>query len=131
MAAATAKTLGRFPTKTAAWNAAQMFRVQPSQPKPSSVPTVATLVEHYRAERMPSGKILVERISRGFASTFCRSGGKVPITDIQARPVGCGWIRSILHPRAVLTFAGFSAHYGMSQCGNRPYRCKLIQSLWS
>jgi hypothetical protein len=39
------KTLGRFPTKTAAWNAAQQFRVQPPQPKPqpSSVPTVTTL----------------------------------------------------------------------------------------
>src|ERR1700731_664003 len=47
------KTLGRFPTKTAAWNAAQQFRVQPPQPKPSSVPTVAALVEQYRTERMP------------------------------------------------------------------------------
>ena len=29
------KTLGRFPTKTAAWNAAQQFRLQPPQPKPT------------------------------------------------------------------------------------------------
>src|ERR1700676_2798292 len=49
------KTLGRFPTKTAAWNAAQRFRLQPPKPKPqpSSVPTVATLVKEYRAEKMP------------------------------------------------------------------------------
>ena len=47
------KTLGRFPTKTAAWNASQQFRVQPSQPQPSSAPTVATLIEQYTAEKMP------------------------------------------------------------------------------
>ena len=44
------KTLGHFPTKTAAWNAAQMFRAQLPQPQPSSAPTVAALVERYRAE---------------------------------------------------------------------------------
>src|ERR1700693_1297980 len=47
------KTLGRFPTKTAAWNAAQQLRVQPPQSKPSSAPTVAVLVDQYRAEKMP------------------------------------------------------------------------------
>src|ERR1700676_2664992 len=50
------KTLGRFPTKTAAWNAAQQFRVRQPQPKPSGVPTVAALVEQYRAEKMPKRK---------------------------------------------------------------------------
>ena len=48
------KTLGRFPTKTAAWNTAQVFRAQLPQPQPSSAPTVAALVEQYRAERMPT-----------------------------------------------------------------------------
>jgi hypothetical protein len=47
------KTLGRFPTKTAAWNAAQAFRSQLPQRQPSSAPTVAALIEHYRAEKMP------------------------------------------------------------------------------
>src|ERR1700692_4524047 len=47
------KTLGRFPTKTAAWNAAQAFRVQLPQPQADSTPTVTTLVEQYRAEKMP------------------------------------------------------------------------------
>src|ERR1700758_2412681 len=52
------KTLGRFPTKTAAWNAAQQFRLQPPQPKPqpSGVPTVSTLAEQYKAEKMPKRK---------------------------------------------------------------------------
>jgi hypothetical protein len=73
------KTLGRFPTKTAAWNAAQQFRLQPPKPKPqpSSVPTVAALVEQYRVERMP------KRYSRrrGYEATCdiesCRSGARV------------------------------------------------------
>src|SRR6266481_6844532 len=49
------KTLGRFPTKTAAWNAAQVFRAQlpQPQPQPTSAPTVAALVEQYRIEKMP------------------------------------------------------------------------------
>ena len=47
------KTLGRFPTKKAAWDAAQVFRIQPPQPQPSSAPIVAALVEQYRAEKMP------------------------------------------------------------------------------
>jgi hypothetical protein len=50
------KTLGCFPTKKAAWDAAQAFRVQLPQPKPNAAtfPTVAALVEQYRAERMPT-----------------------------------------------------------------------------
>src|ERR1700674_1308042 len=47
------KTLGRFPSKTAAWNAAQQFRVQPPQPQTASAPNVGTLVEQYRIEKMP------------------------------------------------------------------------------
>ena len=39
------KTLGRFPTKKAAWDAAQAFRVQLPQPQPPAAPTVAVLVE--------------------------------------------------------------------------------------
>src|ERR1700693_5841003 len=49
------KTLGRFPTKTAAWNAAQVFRARLPQPQPTGAaiaPTVAALVEQYRAEKM-------------------------------------------------------------------------------
>jgi integrase len=88
------KTLGRFPTKTAAWNAAQTFRVQPPQPKPSGVPTVATLVEQYRVERMP------QRFStrRGY-DVYLRHRivprwGVDPITNVQARPVEL-WLQSL------------------------------------
>jgi integrase len=89
------KTLGRFPTKTAAWNAAQELRVPPPQPKPSSsVPTVAALVDQYRKEKMP------KRFStrRGYESYLSHRivprWGTEPITDVQARPVEL-WLQSL------------------------------------
>jgi integrase len=88
------KALGRFPTKKAAWDAAQQFRLQPPKPKPSSVPTVATLAEQYRAERMP------QRFStrRGY-EVYLRHRilprwGEDPITNVQARPVEL-WLQSL------------------------------------
>jgi integrase len=88
------KALGRFPTKKAAWDAAQAFRVQLSQPRQSSVPTVAALAEQYRVERMPT------RYStrRGYESWLkChvvpRWGGHA-ITDVQPREVEL-WLASL------------------------------------
>ncbi len=88
------KTLGRFSTKTAAWNAAQQFRVQPPKPQPSSAPTVAVLIERYRAERMPT------RYStrRGYESWLkCHvvpRWGARAITDVQPRDVEL-WLASL------------------------------------
>jgi integrase len=90
------KTLGRFPTKTAAWNAAQQFRAQPPKPQPSSAPapTMTSLVERYRVERMP------KRFStrRGYESWLkCHvlpRWGAHPITDVQPRDVEL-WLASL------------------------------------
>jgi hypothetical protein len=48
-------TLQEFPTKGAAWRAAESLRQSPEPQKPVSrtAPTVTTLVEQYRAEKMP------------------------------------------------------------------------------
>ena len=88
------KTLGRFPTKTAAWNAAQPFRLQPPKPKPSSVPTVAALVDEYRAEKMPT-----RHDTRGGYESWLRvyilpRWTNARITDLQARPVEM-WLESL------------------------------------
>ncbi len=94
------KTLGRFPTKTAAWNAAQTFRVQPPQPQPSSVPTVAALVEQYRAERMPNRKDTRRTYQSWIRVHILPKWGQSPITDLQARPVEM-WLNSLdLAPRS-------------------------------
>ncbi|MGA9643068.1 MAG: tyrosine-type recombinase/integrase [Terriglobales bacterium] len=90
------KTLGCFPTKKAAWDAAQAFRVQLPQPKPNAAtfPTVAALVEQYRAERMPT------RYStrRGYESWLrCHvipRWGTHAITDVQPRDVEL-WLASL------------------------------------
>ncbi len=87
-------TLGRFPTKTAAWNSAQQFRAQLPQRQPSSAPIVAVLVEQYRAEKMPT------RFStrRGYESWLrCHvvpRWGAHSITDVQPRDVEL-WLASL------------------------------------
>jgi integrase len=90
--------LREFPTKQSAWNAAQAFRSQlpqpQPQPQPSGVPTVAALVERYRAERMPT------RYStrRGYESWLkCHvvpRWGVHAITDVQPRNVEL-WLASL------------------------------------
>jgi integrase len=88
------RTLGHFLTKKQAWDAAQVFRTQSPQPKPSSAPTVAVLVDYYRAEKMP------KRLdtNRGYESWISvhilpRWGANL-ITDLQARPVE-HWLDSL------------------------------------
>ena len=100
------KTLGHFTTKTAAWNAAQQFRIQPPQPKPSSVPTVDALVSQYRAEKMPT-----RHDTRGGYESWLRVyitpkwGGSL-ITDLQARPVEL-WLDSLaLAPKSKVHIRG-------------------------
>jgi len=70
------KTLGRFSTKTAAWNTAQVFRAKLPQPQPSSAPTVAALVEHYRAERMPTRYSTRRATSLGLSAMCYRVGAR-------------------------------------------------------
>lgn len=81
----------QFPTKAAAW-AAVVLPVLPE--KISRVPTVQTLVEQYRAEKMP------ERFStrRGYNAWLNNHvlprWGQHPLTEVQARPVEL-WLASL------------------------------------
>jgi integrase len=89
------KTLGRFPTKTAAWNAAQEFRVQPPQPKPKpGVPTVAALVDQYRAERMPKRTDTKRSYEVWITNHVLPKWGDCSITDLEPRPVEL-WLESL------------------------------------
>ena len=105
------KTLGRFPTKTAAWNAAQQFRLQPPKPKPqlSSVPTVTALVEQYRAEKMPKRLDTNRGYESWISVHIMPKWGQNLITDLQARPVEL-WLdalalapKSKVHIRGILS----------------------------
>jgi integrase len=88
------KTLGRYPTKTAAWNAAQQFRVQPPQPQQSSAPTVAVLVEQYRAEKMPTRFSTRRGYNSWLDNHILPKWGACEITAVQARPVEL-WLQSL------------------------------------
>jgi integrase len=100
------KTLGRFPTKKAAWDAAQVFRIQPPQPQPSSAPTVAALVEQYRAEKMPTRSDTNRGYESWISVHILPMWGKNRITDLQARPVEV-WLGSLeLSPKSRVHIRG-------------------------
>jgi integrase len=100
------KTLGRFSTKKAAWDAAQEFRVHPPQPKTSGVPTVATLVEQYRAERMPQRFSTQRGYNAWLENHIVPKWGEHEITALQPRPVEL-WLQSLaLAPKSKVHIRG-------------------------
>jgi integrase len=100
------KTLGRHPTKAAAWNAAQQFRVRQPQPKPSSVPTVATLVDQYRAEKMPTRHDTRAGYESWLRVFILPRWSGAQLTELQARPVEM-WLDSLtLAPKSKVHIRG-------------------------
>ena len=88
------KALGRFPTKAAAWKAAKpLCDALETQPK-SGVPTVSTLVEQYRAEKMPRRKDTRRSYEVWIKQHIIPKWGDCPLTDLQARPVEI-WLDSL------------------------------------
>lgn len=90
------KVLGRFPTKAAAWRAAKTHRdaleVQPQHN--TGVPTVGTLVEQYKAEKMPGRKDTSRTYQSWIRVHILPKWGQSLITDLQARPVEM-WLDSL------------------------------------
>ena len=102
------KTLGRYPSKAAAWEAAKPLRdeLESGSGSQSIGPTIARLIEGYRSEKMP------HRAStrRGY-ETFLRNyvlpkWQDSVITDLQARPVEL-WLRGLkLAPKSKVHIRG-------------------------
>jgi len=97
--------LGRFPTKAAAWKAAKPLRdaieTPKAKPQPNSgVPTVGTLVEQYKAEKMPQ-RYSTRRSYDVWLRLYVQPRwGDSAITELQARPVEL-WLNSLaLAPRS-------------------------------
>jgi integrase len=88
------KTLGRFATKTAAWNAAQVFRAKLPQPQQTGAPTVATLIERYRAEKMPRRASTRRGYDLWLNRYIVPQWGNTPITAVTARPIEL-WLQSL------------------------------------
>jgi integrase len=90
------KTLGRFPTKAAAWKAAKPLRdaLENAQQLSTGVPTVDTLVKQYRAEKMPTRHDTRAGYESWLRVFVLPKWGECPITDLQARPVEL-WLDSL------------------------------------
>jgi integrase len=94
------KTLGRFPTKKQAWDAAQVFRNLPPQPQPAGAPTVAVLVDQYRLEKMPKRYSTRRSYDAWLRNHVLPKFGQCAIIGVQARPAEL-WLQSLtLTPRS-------------------------------
>jgi integrase len=89
------KAIGRFPTKAAAWKAAKPLRdALEVKPKHSGVPTVSTLIEQYKTEKMPDRKDTRRTYGSWIRIHILPKWGQHPITDLQARPAEM-WLDSL------------------------------------
>lgn len=91
------KVLGRFPTKAAAWSAAKPLRDRlESQPvnRERSAPTVRSLIERYRAERMPTRSDTRRAYEVWISNHILPKWGDRAITDLEPRPVEL-WLGSL------------------------------------
>jgi integrase len=91
--------LAQYPTKASAWRAAMPLRHalennQPVVTSTTTVPTVNTLVEQYRAEKMPDRKDTHRTYQSWIRVHILPKWGNNPITDLQARPVEM-WLESL------------------------------------
>jgi integrase len=89
------KVLGRFPTKAIAWKAAKPLRdALEVKPKREGVPTVGTLLEQYKAEKMPKRRDTHRTYESWMRVHILPKWGTSLITDLQARPVEM-WLDSL------------------------------------
>ena len=92
-----------YPTKAAAWKA---ITPAESKPQPSSAPTVAALVEHYRAEKMPKRIDTRRSYDVWLRNHIVPKWGVCPLSDAQARPVEL-WLGTLaLSPKSKVHIRG-------------------------
>jgi len=90
-------TKQEYPTKAAAWKAVDSAK--PEVAKPVS-PTVQTLVEQYRTEKMPKRYSTAKGYECWIKNHILPRWGASPIQDVQARPVEL-WLKGLdLSPKS-------------------------------
>jgi integrase len=100
------KVLGKFPTKTAAWNAAQSLRDTTTRQPKVGAPTVAVLVERYRKEKMPQRASTRRGYETWLNNHLVPKWGDCRLTELQARPVEM-WLDSLtLAPKSKVHIRG-------------------------
>jgi integrase len=101
-------TLSQFPTKASAWQAAKPLRdaVENRVSIRNAAPTVNTLVEQYRAEKMPKRSDTRRSYEVWISNYILPKWGERALSDIQARPVEL-WIESLtLAPKSKVHIRG-------------------------
>jgi integrase len=101
-------TLKELPTKKAAWREAKGFRhaVENETPVTSSAPTVRTLVEAYRVERMPKRLDTRRSYEVWLTGHILPKWGECSLTILQPRPVQL-WLESLtLSPKSKTLIRG-------------------------
>lgn len=101
-------TLREYPTKGAAWRAAQQFQQSTDKSMPTSINvlTVSKLVEHYRAEKMPQRYSTRRSYEVWLKHYILPIWGACPLRDVQARPVEL-WLQWLkLSPRSKSSIRG-------------------------
>jgi integrase len=89
-------TKQEFPTRAAAWKAVKPL----AQVSTSTAPTVSTLVEQYRAEKMPTRLDTRRTYNAWLKNHIVPKFGQCAITDVQARPAEL-WLQSLaLSPKS-------------------------------
>jgi len=96
-------TKQEYPTKAAAWQAVLSLRPTASK---SKSPTVASLVEQYRAEKMPNRGSTRRGYDSWLDNHILPRWGDCSITEVQARPVEL-WLNPLtLAPKSKLHIRG-------------------------
>jgi integrase len=96
----------QYPTRSAAWEAAEQLRAMPAPRRNTTIPTVSTLVEQYRAEKMPQRFSTRRSYECWISGHILPKWGMCPLTDLQARPVEL-WLGSLpLAPKSKVHIRG-------------------------
>ena len=101
-------TMSQFPTKASAWRAAKPLRdaVENQVSISSAAPTVNTLIEQYRAEKMPQRYSTRHGYNAWLNNHIIPKWGECEITDVHARPVEL-WLHSLtLAPKSRVAIRG-------------------------
>jgi integrase len=101
-------TMSQYPTKASAWRAAKPLRdaVENQVKISSAAPTVNTLVEQYRAEKMPRRSDTRRSYEVWLSNHIIPKWGDCALPDVQARPVEL-WIESLtLAPKSKVHIRG-------------------------
>jgi integrase len=94
-------TKRHYPTKAAAWKASEFVRASLGPPiNKGQAPTVQSLVEDYRAEKMPTRYSTRRSYNAWLSNHIIPKFGQCAISDVQARPAEL-WLESLsLTPRS-------------------------------